>query len=126
MGLSPKAFTFATGCFVALGSILFGYDLGVIAGVLVAQDFIDTTGNPDATYIGFIVSALLLGAFCGCIPAGLLADRFGRRWAIVVGCVIFMLGGILQVSLPRRPCARRVTSAPDASLTASASSRRPP
>jgi len=49
-----------------LGSVLFGYDLGVISSVLTAPDFLRTTGlesdsAADANYIGFIVSAFLLG-----------------------------------------------------------------
>lgn len=47
-------------------SILFGYDLGVIANVIIAPDFLRITklegGKPsDSDYIGFIVSSFLLG-----------------------------------------------------------------
>jgi hypothetical protein len=47
-------------------SILFGYDLGVIANVIIAPDFLRITkldgGKPsDADYVGFIVSSFLLG-----------------------------------------------------------------
>lgn len=44
-----------------LGSIFFGYDLGVISSVLPAPNFLEVTGHPDDNYQGFIVSALLLG-----------------------------------------------------------------
>lgn len=44
-----------------MGAALFGYDLGVIAYVIVAPDFLRTTNNPDENYMGFIVSSLLLG-----------------------------------------------------------------
>lgn len=40
MLLSPKVYTWLCGLFASLGSIIFGYDLGVIAGVLAAPDFI--------------------------------------------------------------------------------------
>ncbi|PWZ01226.1 general substrate transporter [Testicularia cyperi] len=98
MALSPSTYTLLCGCFVALGSILFGYDLGVIAGVLTAPDFKLATGNPDDNYVGFIVSALTLGAFCGCIPASMLADRFSRRMAIFVASLIFLMGGSIQTA----------------------------
>jgi hypothetical protein len=46
----------------SLGAGLFGYDLGVIAYVLEAPDFLDTIGRDTSTaYTGFIVSSLLLG-----------------------------------------------------------------
>jgi SP family myo-inositol transporter-like MFS transporter 13 len=36
------------------------------------------------------------GAFIGAIAAGLTADRFGRKGAIYMGCVLFIIGAILQ------------------------------
>ncbi|EEB86797.1 hypothetical protein MPER_16113, partial [Moniliophthora perniciosa FA553] len=39
MPLPPKIYTWLCGLFASLGSIIFGYDLGVIAGVLPAKDF---------------------------------------------------------------------------------------
>ncbi|CAO1626765.1 unnamed protein product [Sympodiomycopsis kandeliae] len=94
--MNPKVFTWLCGCYAALGSILFGYDLGVIAGVLQADDFLETTGRPSTDYIGFITSSLLLGAFVATIPGALIADRFSRRTAIMFGAVVFILGGALQ------------------------------
>jgi len=50
----------------SMGAALFGYDLGVIAYVIEAPDFLRVVGMAtDATYnenyMGFIVSSLLLG-----------------------------------------------------------------
>lgn len=36
------------------------------------------------------------GAFIGAIAAGLTADRFGRKGAIYMGCVLFIIGAVLQ------------------------------
>jgi hypothetical protein len=47
-----------------MGAALFGYDLGVIAYVIEAPDFLRTVGmatKVDDDYMGFIVSSLLLG-----------------------------------------------------------------
>lgn len=41
---------------------------------------------------------MLLGAFVGCIPASLLADAFSRRLAIMIGALVFILGGVLQTA----------------------------
>ena len=38
------------------------------------------------------------GAFIGAIIAGLTADRYGRKIAIYVGCVLFAVGAVLQAS----------------------------
>jgi MFS family permease len=45
-----------------------------------------------------ITSLCSAGAFVGAIIAGLTADKFGRKMAIYVGCVLFTVGAILQAS----------------------------
>ncbi|KAG8729344.1 hypothetical protein FRC12_021047, partial [Ceratobasidium sp. 428] len=98
MALSPKVYTWLVGCFAALGSILFGYDLGIIASVLPSTTFLDTVGHPSDTQIGLVTSLFLLGAFFGSAPSGVIADAVGRRWAIVSGCIVFLIGGCLQTA----------------------------
>ena len=52
--------------------------------MLPAPDFLrvmDLEDDPNGNWIGFISSSLLLGAFCGCIPASLAADMLSRRTA---------------------------------------------
>jgi SP family myo-inositol transporter-like MFS transporter 13 len=43
-----------------------------------------------------ITSITSVGAFIGAIAAGLTADRFGRKGAIYMGCILFIIGAILQ------------------------------
>ena len=45
-----------------------------------------------------ITSILSAGTFFGAIIAGDIADRFGRRSTVVVGCVVFIIGVILQTA----------------------------
>jgi hypothetical protein len=67
--LAPKVYNFLCACFAANGAALFGYDLAVISYVLPSRNFLSTVGmgtsteSPeyDESYIGFIVSCLLLG-----------------------------------------------------------------
>ncbi|KAJ3746192.1 major facilitator superfamily domain-containing protein [Lentinula detonsa] len=98
MVLSPKVYTWLCGLFASLGSIIFGYDLGVIAGVLSATDFIDTMGSRfnDPNLEGLITSILLLGCFAGMFPVAYFADTLGRRNTIQIGALVYMLGGALQ------------------------------
>ncbi|OCF40858.1 glucose transporter [Kwoniella heveanensis CBS 569] len=103
MPLSPRLYTFLCGSVAAFGAALFGYDLGVISYVTVAPNFLSVTGLEEPTtqnenYLGFIVSSMLLGAFAGSVPAGLIADKFSRRFSIVVGGLVFIVGGILQTA----------------------------
>ena len=42
--LKPKIYQFLVGVFASLGSLLFGYDLGVIAQVIASQSYKDQFG----------------------------------------------------------------------------------
>ncbi|KAF8175574.1 general substrate transporter [Pholiota molesta] len=98
MNLSPKVYTWLCGLFASLGSIIFGYDLGVIAGVLPAKDFIRVMGPrySNTNLQGLITSIFVLGCFFGMIPVAYIADRFGRRKTIQFGAAVYIFGGAIQ------------------------------
>jgi sugar porter (SP) family MFS transporter len=77
--------------FGALGGILFGYDLGVIAGILV---LITKEWHLTALQKGVITASLSVGAMIGAMAAGRLADRFGRRQTIMIAAVVVIAGTI--------------------------------
>jgi MFS transporter, SP family, solute carrier family 2 (myo-inositol transporter), member 13 len=80
-----------------VGGFLFGYDTGIISAVLVYLHsdlgHVLTAGENE-----LITSITSGGAFFGAIAAGLSADRFGRKIAIYLGCVLFIIGAILQAT----------------------------
>lgn len=100
-----------------LGIFLFGYDTGELdnhlrarielmaglgGGVIALKTFTDSfgiEGTPTeiANIKGWVVSILQGGAFFGAIGGGAIEDRIGRKYALMVGCVIFIVGGIVQV-----------------------------
>lgn len=96
MALPPKWYQFLVGVFASLGSVLYGYDLGVIAGVISAPSFIAYFDQPDATNTGAVVSVFTGGAFFGAAAAGPIGDWLGRKYTILIGAAIFCLGGGLQ------------------------------
>jgi len=81
--------------FASLGSYLFGYDLGVIAEVIASGNFVNKF-NASLTEQGVVVSLFTGGAFCGAFFGGPSGDYLGRRWTIIIGSVVFLLGGALQ------------------------------
>ncbi|CAG8886208.1 unnamed protein product [Penicillium egyptiacum] len=95
MRLSPSWYQFLVGVFASLGSFLYGYDLGVIAAVLVCQSF-KTKFEANDTETGVIVSLFTAGACVGAGLAGPSGDYLGRRRTISLGSLIFTLGGGLQ------------------------------
>ncbi|PPJ53828.1 hypothetical protein CBER1_03233 [Cercospora berteroae] len=78
--MNPKLYQLLVGLFASLGSVLFGYDLGVIGG----------------NEVGAIVSVFTGGAFFGAAFAGPSGDYFGRRLTIMIGSIVFILGSALQ------------------------------
>ncbi|KAJ5893915.1 hypothetical protein N7495_005606 [Penicillium taxi] len=100
MRLSPAWYQFLVGVFASLGSFLYGYDLGVIAEVIVCPSFVSKFDKVDAsrwsTQTGLVVSMFTCGAFFGAGFAGPSGDYLGRRKTISLGCLFFCLGGGLQ------------------------------
>ncbi|KEZ43527.1 Uncharacterized protein SAPIO_CDS4430 [Scedosporium apiospermum] len=88
--------------FASFGGIFFGYDSGYINGVLGSQIFKDAVEFEGAKEVSesrtsLIVSILSLGTFLGAIIAGDVADRIGRKWTVIAGCFIYMLGVVIQM-----------------------------
>jgi sugar porter (SP) family MFS transporter len=75
--------------FGAFGGILFGYDLGVIAGVLV---LLAKQWSLTAFQKGAITASLSVGAMVGAMAAGRLCNRIGRRRTIMAAAVVVIVG----------------------------------
>ena len=82
----------------SIAGALFGYDTGIISAVLVYLGN-DLDGRETSSGEKELITSLCSGgAFIGAIIAGLTADKYGRKIAIYVGCVLFTVGAILQAS----------------------------
>lgn len=99
--------------FASFGGIFFGYDSGYINGVNGDNYFIHAVQpNTPLSYPAgstkvvaltgphqsLITSILSCGTFFGALIAGDLADFIGRKWTIIIGCGIYIVGVILQIS----------------------------
>ncbi|PHH79581.1 hypothetical protein CDD82_2302 [Ophiocordyceps australis] len=88
--------------FASFGGIFFGYDSGYINGVLGSSIFIEAVmGRPEKavseSYSSLIISILSCGTFFGALIAGDMADRIGRKWTVIIGCFIYMIGVVIQM-----------------------------
>lgn len=97
MALSPHTYQFLVGVFASMGSVLYGYDLGVIAGVVGSSSY-DSKFSPTPAMNGVIVSLFAGGAFLDALFAGPTGDWVGGRGTILVGSLIFILGGAIQTA----------------------------
>ena len=75
----------------ALGGYLFGFDFAVISGTL---PFLRDQFGLNEYWEGFATGSLALGAILGCIVAGEVADRYGRRPGLLLAAVIFAISSL--------------------------------
>ncbi|AOM81046.1 sugar porter family MFS transporter [Pedobacter steynii] len=70
----------------ALGGYLFGFDFAVISGAL---PFLRDQFGLNEYWEGFATGSLALGAIIGCLAAGRVADKYGRRPGLFLAALIF-------------------------------------
>jgi MFS family permease len=87
--------------FASLGGMFFGYDSGYINGVNGSKVFINLIdpGNDALTapHSSLIVSILSAGTFFGALIAGDVADMIGRKWTVIIGCIIYAVGIVIEL-----------------------------
>jgi SP family xylose:H+ symportor-like MFS transporter len=81
----------------ALGGLLFGYDTAVISGAI---GFLQSHFELDAAMKGWAASSALVGCFIGVVFAGEVNDRWGRRTALVLSALLFLVSA-LGSAVPR-------------------------
>src|SRR5687767_707652 len=82
---------------VIVAGLLFGYDQGVISGALngIKREF-----SLSALLVEVVTSWVTLGALGGSLLGGYLADRYGRRRAVLIAGLLFIAGALLQAFAP--------------------------
>ncbi|KAI4104177.1 MAG: hypothetical protein L6R37_003438 [Teloschistes peruensis] len=95
-GLTGKPLLYFTSVFVSLGVFLFGYDQGVMSGIITGSYFKDYFNQPTRAEIGTMVAILEVGALIASLSVGKIGDMIGRRKTILYGSCVFFVGGGLQ------------------------------
>ncbi|CAD6890354.1 unnamed protein product [Tilletia controversa] len=83
-------------CFASIGVFLFGYDQGVMSGIITGPHFRAYFREPTSYEIGTMVAILEIGALCTSLACGTLADIFGRKKVLFWGAILFSIGGAIQ------------------------------
>ncbi|KAH9909495.1 sugar transporter family protein [Xylariomycetidae sp. FL2044] len=116
-GLRGNALNYAVGIVAGCDFLLFGYDQGVMGGILTMHQFLEAfpSINPEEDGLldsvkaqrsetqGISVAAYNLGCFLGAVIAIFISNPLGRKKMIVLGTVIMIVGAALQASATTLP-----------------------
>ncbi|KAJ3119643.1 hypothetical protein HK100_000210 [Physocladia obscura] len=94
-------------CFAAFGGFLFGYDTGTISGNIAMNSWLRRFGTFSPTLTDFqyyipsstksvVVSIMAVGEFSGALLSSPVADSIGRRFGIVLGCLVLSISVAMQ------------------------------
>src|SRR3989304_4174146 len=84
----------------ALGGYLFGFDFAVITGGL---PFLAEHFGLDASGEGATTASLAIGCILGCLIAGNISDRFGRKPSLLIAAAIFSVSSLFMGMAPTLP-----------------------
>lgn len=91
-------------CLSSIGGLMFGYDTGVVSGVLVLLQEHESQssgfGDLSSGQLEAITSVTSLAAIAGTIAAAYASDAIGRKRVIAWSCVVFILAGIVMGLAP--------------------------
>ncbi|WP_421809163.1 sugar porter family MFS transporter [Flagellimonas sp.] len=91
MEAQKNSYLFKITAIGALGGFLFGYDTAVISGAI---GFMETKFSLTPSLKGWAVSSAILGCILGALTAGYVADRIGRKKALIITALLFAISAI--------------------------------
>lgn len=95
----PYVYLVALCC--SLGGFTFGYDVGIISGILPLPSFQRLVGiTPQNTQdlSGSIAASLQVGGFVGVILQAFFNDWVGRKTSIQIFSLVFVIGAVIQTA----------------------------
>ncbi|KAH9208327.1 general substrate transporter [Leptodontidium sp. 2 PMI_412] len=109
-GLQGKSLHKAIATLAGVGFVLFGYDQGVMSGLLTLDTFVETFPEIDvtskhltpdqksynSTIQGLTVAIYEIGCMFGALSTMWAGDKFGRRKIVFGGAIIMCIGAAIQ------------------------------
>jgi hypothetical protein len=90
---NPKHFTWVIVAFASMGGLLSGLDQSLISG---ANLFLPKDLGLDTRQNSLVNSAMPLGAVGGALILAPSNEWFGRRWSIIISCILYTIGAALE------------------------------
>lgn len=92
---NPKMFTYLLVAFASMGGLLSGLDQSLISG---ANLFLPVDLGLTAQQNSLVNSGMPLGAVGGAILLSPSNEYLGRRWSILLSCVLYTVGAALEAA----------------------------
>ncbi|KAF2029041.1 hypothetical protein EK21DRAFT_68536 [Setomelanomma holmii] len=89
----PRHFTWMLVAFASMGGLLSGLDQSLISG---ANLTLPLDLHLTAQQNSLVNSGMPLGAVAGAFLISPCNEYFGRRWAILISCILYTIGGALE------------------------------
>ncbi|KAK4118167.1 hypothetical protein N657DRAFT_685427 [Parathielavia appendiculata] len=90
---NPKHFTWVIVAFASMGGLLSGLDQSTISG---ANLYLPTDLGLDTRQNSLVNAAMPLGAVGGALLLSPSNEWFGRRWSIIISCILYTVGAALE------------------------------
>lgn len=90
---NPKHFTWVIVAFASMGGLLSGLDQSLISG---ANLYLPKDLGLDTRQNSLVNSAMPLGAVGGALILAPSNEWFGRRWSIIISCILYTIGAALE------------------------------
>lgn len=111
-GLKGQPLNQAVASLAGLGFFLFGYDQGVMGGLLTLPTFVEVFPEMDtiskhltaeqksknSTIQGVAIALYEIGCMIGALSCSSLGERLGRRKIIFIGAFVMIVGSIIQAA----------------------------
>ncbi|OQV08115.1 hypothetical protein CLAIMM_12435 [Cladophialophora immunda] len=80
------------------GFLLFGYDQGVMSGVVISKYWLAQMDHPSSLMVGTMTALYDVGAVFGAIGAAFTGEQLGRKRTLLLGTTILIIGTVLMAS----------------------------
>ncbi|EDK47367.1 hypothetical protein PVL30_005077 [Lodderomyces elongisporus] len=125
LGMSGPKLNYAIATFAGVGFLLFGYDQGVYGSLLslpsFENQFPQIKASVNSTLQGAVIAVYELGCLTSALSTVYLGDKLGRLKCMFLGCIIVLIGAVLQATaftVPHLAVARVITGFGTGYLTA--------
>lgn len=90
---NPKYFTYILVAFASMGGLLSGLDQSLISG---ANLFLPDDLHLSTHQNSLVNAGMPLGAVAGAFILSPCNEYFGRKWSIIISCILYTIGGALE------------------------------